>query len=483
MDRNTRDGKKISAHFDQSNSHDNQTAKQIWTEVDLKLQKLMSASDYQRWITGLRVLAEVDGEILIVTRDRFEADRVNAEHKHIIQRIWRELDPKTRTIRLECWPSARRRMDDILEMDDPWKELQPQGKLQEPSAGQTGRPAMTFATLTIGPSNEIAVKLARRIAAGQFVGTPTTLIFGPQGVGKTHIAQAIKHEARLSDPDRTIVYMTAEEFMSAYHEGVSARDTSALKRRFRGSDLVLIDDLHRISGKRGTETELFQSIREVTANNGQVVLCGDEAPGNVKGFSARMRSELKGAAAVEIYLPDDVMRREIVERLAAHIAATDKGFVLDEEMVARIVSRIRGPGRELCGAVWSLHTETGFGDTRPTMDMLERVISRHEGEPRTPTIDLVKRAVMAKFAISKAELESACKARSVVYPRQIAMYLCRTMTKKSFPQIAHSIGKRDHATIMYGYRKIEKALKEGDQELRADVEAVRDILHDMQVNP
>lgn len=340
------------------------------------------------------------------------------------------------------------------------------------------RSAMTFDTLVIGPSNKTAAEVAKRIASGLPTGTPITLIYGPQGTGKTHTVMAMRDDILKRDPKRKVVYLTAEEFMSAYLDGVKARDTSGLKRRLRTASILVVDDLHRIAGKPGTENELYQNIREVTGNGGQVVLVGDTAPGETVGFGQRMRGEIKGATAVEIGLPDAAMRREILTRLAAHIAESHPEFLLGDDMIQKLNTGIRGPGRELTGAVWSLYTEANFGQETPTMDMLERVIRRHSGEVREPTIDVIKKATLKVFPIARTDLEGPCKMQAFVYPRQIAMYLCRTMTKKSFPQIGRAFGKRDHTTVLYAFRRIEKTLVT-EPRVAADIARVEAIILDM----
>ena len=489
MDRNTLFDSEHSVEFSGTEKINNLPGQAIWQKVRETLATVLNTTDYDRWIEDLRLIAEVDGEMVIAARDPLAYDRVVAEHKRLIQRTWRDHDPARRGIRLECWRNARAEIRDLV--SDPWAETAPAPQPERAAAsdddggktttapGATGAPNMTFETLVTGQSNEIAVQLAQRIAAGQTVGTSTTLIYGRQGTGKTHILLALKNKVEAQEPDRVVVYLTAEEFMSAYHDGVKVKDTSGLKKRLRSATLLLIDDLHRIAGKPGTETELYQNIREVTGNGGLVVLAGDEAPGDVTGFGPRMRAELKGSIAVEVGLPDADMRREILVRLAAHIEAGHPDFVLSDEMIARINAGIRGPGRELTGAIWSLYTEAGFGDRAPTMEMLDRVIRRHQGEVKVPTIELVKRATMKVFGISKNDLESPCKARAVVYPRQVAMYVCREKTGKSLPQIGHSFGKRDHTTILYAHRKVSKNIAT-DPELAGDIARVTEAIFELQ---
>ena len=192
-----------------------------------------------------------------------------------------------------------------------------------------------------------------------------------------------------------------------------------------------------------------------------------------------MRGEIMGAAASEVGLPDQEMRREIVRLHAAMIREDQPNFELSEEMIDRIVTSVRGPGRELCGVLWSLQTETGYGEDEPDMDMLVTVLRRQQGEYQAPTLDNVKRATMRVFGLSKTEIESANKSRSICHPRQIAMYLCREMTDKSYPQVARAFNKKDHTTVLHAWRKV-KAEIQTDPDMIRDVERVREMVFEVQ---
>ncbi|MEQ9505925.1 MAG: DnaA/Hda family protein [Hyphomonas sp.] len=454
------------------------TGPQVWEDVQAVLASRMPPEEFDRWIAELRLVAEVDGEMLLAAKAPVDLDRANTRHKKEIERLWAGMDPQGRAIKLICWRTAPAELRDLI--GDPWavEETDVDAAADDAGAGSSGGPPMNFGNLVIGPSNRTAAEAAKRIAAGLHTGTSITLIYGPQGTGKTHIVMAMKADIARRDSKRKVVYLTAEEFMSAYLDGVKARDTSGLKRRLRTASVLVVDDLHRIAGKPGTENELYQNIREVTGNGGQVVLVGDAAPGETVGFGQRMRSEIKGATAVEIGLPDANMRREILCRLATHITATHPEFLLEDDMIQKLNTGIRGPGRELTGAVWSLFTEANFGEETPTMDMLDRVIRRHSGDQREPTIDVIKKATLKVFPIARTDLEGPCKMQAFVYPRQIAMYLCRTMTKKSFPQIGRAFGKRDHTTVLYAFRRIDTLLVT-EPRVAADVERVEAIIIEM----
>ena len=482
MDGNRLFDSETGVDFTKKQGGKNAPGKEIWLTVKAHLATILNTADYDRWIDGLRLVAEYNNEMIIAARDPLSFDRVYGAHRHAIQRIWREHDPARRAIKLVCWRTAPAELLEIV--DDPWATTEaaadtaPKAET-ETSTASTGAPVMSFGTLVTGEANELAVEMAKRIAAGLPVGTLTTLFYGLQGTGKTHILHALKSAAEARDGECNVVYLTAEEFLSSYTDGVKVKDTSALKKRLRAATILMIDDLHRISGKPGTETELFQNIREVTANGGHVVLAGDKAPGDVTGFSPRMISELKGATTVEVGEPDANMRYQIMRDLADHIQTGHPEFVVTDEMIAEFNAGIRGQAREMTGAIWNLYTEAAFGIRTPTLNMVRKIVRRTEGDVRQPSIELVKKATMKVFDVTKTDMESPSKARAVVYPRQIAMYLCREMTGKSFPQIGYSFGKRDHTTILYAHRKVTKALKD-NVELKAHIKAVSEAILELQ---
>jgi chromosomal replication initiator protein len=260
------------------------TGQRVWEDVQAVLESRLPREEFDRWIAELRLVAELDGEMLLAAKDPVGLDRVSAQYKREIERLWTGMDPQGRPIKLICWRTTPAELRELI--GDPWAVDPDAEAAYEPevAAAPSGGPAMTFDNLVVGPSNKTAAEVAKRIAAGLPAGTPITLIYGPQGTGKTHIVMALKADVAKRDANRKVVYLTAEEFMSCYLDGVKARDTSSLKRRLRMAAILIIDDLHRIAGKPGTENELFQNIREVTGNRGQVVLVGDAAPGETVGF-------------------------------------------------------------------------------------------------------------------------------------------------------------------------------------------------------
>ncbi len=453
------------------------TAIAIWQYVMTELQAETSASVFGKWLSDLEFVAEIDGVIQIAAGNAIQRDRVSQDYLRRINTIWNSKDERGRRVTITCWNDLSddvRQLAEINRVKAAVSVASADASVEETEDAIDVRSSMgelTFDNLVVADSNRVAATVARRIALGEGAPAKTVYFYGRHGVGKTHLLQAIQAEMEVNDDARSVIYMSAEEFMVAFVEGVKRRDTSDLKSRLRSADVLLIDDLQAIAGMGGTQKEFFSNIRAVAARGGQVVITADESPSQLSSLNARVREELQGGATIEVNEPDEEMRRRIVKVKADSIAQDHPEFLLDDECVDLIVRRVRGPGRQLYGAVCNVFTATTFVGNPVTLEDVEAAVRRQLGDQKPPTIDQVKRAVMNVFDITKTDIESARRSRNIAYPRQIAMYLCRKLTTRSLPQIGRYFGNRDHTTVLYAVRKLEDLMAK-DETLKADVNKV-----------
>lgn len=461
------------------------TAISIWQHVIAELEAETSASVFGKWLSDLEFVAEVDGVIQIAAGNAIQRDRVAQDYLRRINSIWGKKDDRNRRVMVVCWNDLS---DDVRQLAEDYREavsaaaaktVEQPVEAVEAQAMRASANELTFDNLVVAESNRVAATVARRIAQGDGAPSKTVYFYGRHGVGKTHLLQAIQAEMEASQDSRTAVYMSAEEFMVAFVEGVKRRDTSDLKARLRSADVLLIDDLQAIAGMGGTQKEFFSNIRAVAARGGQVVITADESPSELGSLNARVREELQGGATIEVSEPDEEMRRRIVRVKADGIAAEHPAFHLDDACVDLIVRRVRGPGRQLYGAVCNVFTATTFVENPVTLEDVEAAVRRQLGDQKPPSIDQVKRAVMTVFDVTKTDLESARRSRSIAYPRQIAMYLCRKMTTRSLPQIGRYFGNRDHTTVLYAVRKLEDLISTDDV-LKSDIDKVEAAIAEVQ---
>ena len=443
----------------------------IWDNVKAALAMELPPTDFGKWIDNLTFLAEVDGEIQLLAQTMTQRDRVRQVFLAQIGDQWRRLDVKNRTVRVVCWAELTSEQQLIMSQEGSSTDEEIDDLYER----------QTFDTLVQGESNRVATSICKALAAGESVPSNMVFIFGTYGTGKTHILRAIKFASEARRPDRNVVYMSAEEFMCAYTQGVRNNDTHELKMVVRNARLLLIDDLQSITGKKGTQKEFFDNIRAISAKGGQVVITGDEAPSRMMSLSHRVREELQGGTLIEIERPDEAMREAIVRMKVRLLQEKNPDFDLSDEIIAMICSRVRGTGRQLNGAVTSIYTvATYMKQSMVTLEEAEAAIRRQLGEERAPTIEEIKRATTTVFKVSKADLEGKRRHRHIARPRQMAMHLARAMTDKSLPQIGRSFGGRDHTTVMYADRKVDELLKTEEgfrDELERLEQAVEELIY------
>ncbi len=442
-----------------------------WQRVVDQLARLIDPDIMEKHVRDLRFIADIRGTITIAARRKLTLDRVCAEAERQIRDLWRDHDPLKRPIRMVCFRDLPE--DTRCLVGDPWSE-------PGMTASIDAHGTLTYDTFVVGACNSNAVEATRAILDGT-AAPGVTFIAGEPGVGKTHLARALLHAIAAADPARRCYYKSAEEFVNEFVGGSMARDTRALTSMFRMNDVVVVDDLQWIVGKSKSDPALFANIRAVTSRGGHVVITASALPCELTGISRELASELRGATTVEIGLPDAGMRRRIAQTHIALFRANAPLFDPDEALVDQMVSRVRGPARDLTGAIASLYTECGRGSRRPGQAELDAVLQRQTWTPPAPTVALVKKAACRAFGYTMVQLDASRGAEALVYVRHLAMYEAREAARKSFPQLAKMFNKSDHTTIMNAHKKFAKLVEDGEPDALGDLARLRETIYEMQL--
>lgn len=438
----------------------------IWETARGLLRRRLGDVKFDSWLSGLALVAEVNGEILLSAASEHERARVEADYGHFIQQAWEQADRSGRRVRIE----ARERISnevmalarvsraassgDQMAFDDETGEFAP------PPSGGSDEEAPTLENFMVGDSNRVAFGLARRLAMGAGVSANVVTIVGPHGVGKSHLLKGIEAALRTTRGEGSVLYMSSEDFTVAFVDGVKRKDTSDLRTLVRRAKVVLLDDFQFICSKPGTLVEFFSHLRAIVANGGVVVLAADQTPALIGQLDDRMRDEIHGGVIAQMDLPERNLRREIlrarVDSVAKAAAAIDTEFDLTEEWIDLLADRLPASGRALCGAVRNVYCNTVLAGKPLDKAAVENSIQLQMGgaPARAPRIDTIKDVTAKAYGVTKSELESACRKRQYALPRQYAMYLSRQLTKCSYPQIGRMFGDRDHTTVLFAFRKI-----------------------------
>jgi chromosomal replication initiator protein len=337
-------------------------------------------------------------------------------------------------------------------------------------------PRLTFASFVVGRSNTLAHAAARQVAEGRR-GDP--VMFNPLyihagvGLGKTHLLQAVTWAGNATAGERKVLYLTAEKFMYGFVAALKTQTALAFKEALRGIDVLVIDDLQFLQGK-STQAEFCHTLNALIDAGRQVVIAADRPPSDLESLDDRVRSRLAGGLVVEMGSLGEELRLGILKSRVAAARAHHASFDVPEVVLDYLARTITHNGRDLEGAINRLLAHSKLNNQPVTLEMAEREVRDliRPQEPKRIKIEDIQRVVARQYNVSRSDLLSSRRTANVVRPRQVAMYLAKTLTLRSLPEIGRRFGGRDHTTVLHAVRKIE-ALVAKDIALSEEVESLK----------
>jgi chromosomal replication initiator protein len=476
--------------------HDGAVTSQ-WQRVRTRLREEFGEAAYRSWLCSLTLAEVAEGAVRIEVPTRFLRDWVLAHYVDRIRALWIGENRAINKVEvvvgqpLSALPDIEPNEGDSLEPILPG--MLPAEAARLPAApgpavaaamdGDSDReisapldPRFTFENFVVGKPNELAHAAARRVAESAVSGNRAApfnplFLYGGVGLGKTHLMHAIAWHIRRQDPNRKIIYLSAEKFMYQFIKALRFKDTMAFKELFRSVDVLMIDDVQFISGKDSTQEEFFHTFNALVDQNRQIVISADKSPSDLEGMEERMRSRLGWGLVADIHPTTYELRLGILQAKAEHRQVSIPAKVL-EFLAHKITSNVR----ELEGALTRITAHAQLVGRSITMESAQDVL--HDllrANDRRVTIDEIQKRVAEHFNIRLADMHSARRARAVARPRQVAMYLCKQLTPRSLPEIGRKFGGRDHTTVMHAVRKVEE-LMTSDGTLAEDIELLRRML-------
>jgi chromosomal replication initiator protein len=339
-------------------------------------------------------------------------------------------------------------------------------------------PKYTFDLFIIGSSNRFAHAAALAVAEAPAQAYNPLFIYGSTGLGKTHLLQAIGHYVRQHSRRLTRRYVTSETFMNDFIDSLRDKRIEGFKRRYRGYDVLLIDDIQFFEGKERIQEEFFHTFNSLYEGGSQIIISSDRPPREIATLEERLRSRFEWGLLTDIQPPDLETRIAILRKKVN----TERIAVTDPEVLTFVASRVSSNIRELEGALTRVVAFSSLTDRMMTVELAEQVLKdvfpQGEAAPEV-TIPRIQEAVSERFGVTLEELVSPRRSQSVAYPRQVAMYLSRELTDSSLPKIGKEFGGRDHTTVMHATSKITRLISEDRsvynlvQELTARVKQAR----------
>ena len=329
----------------------------------------------------------------------------------------------------------------------------------------------TFERFVVGKPNELAFAAAQRVAETSQVSFNPLFLYGGVGLGKTHLMHAIAWQIKELEPDRRVVYLSAEKFMWQFVTALRTNKMMEFKEAFRTVDVLMIDDIQFIGGKEASQEEFFHTFNALVDQNHQVIISADRSPQDLEGLEDRLKSRLGWGLVADLHSTTYELRLKILQSKIELLPVE-----IPEQVLEFLAYRISSNVRELEGALNRLvaHFTLIGGDITLLMaqEVLKDVLRAND---RRITIEEIQKKVADHFSIKLTEMHSARRARSVARPRQVAMYLAKQLTSRSLPEIGRRFGGRDHTTVMHAIRKVEE-LQGLDSGFAEDVDLLRRVL-------
>jgi chromosomal replication initiator protein len=446
-----------------------------WTRIQHELRRAVDPGAYELWLTSLRLVA-IDGATLVLSAPeerrgwiahrfgsvlRSCARAVLGEDVDVHVRSASETRPGASPARTRVAPASRTPLSD-----------EPEPRLN---------PKLRFDQFVIGDSNRLAHAAALAVAELPGTAYNPLFIYGPPGVGKTHLLHSIANYLVTYSPELRVRYTTAERFTNEFIAAVQSREIERFKGAWRGNDVLLIDDVQFLESKARTEEEFFHTFNALYDAGAQLVLTSDRLPRDLAALEDRLRERFEAGLVTDIRQPDRVVRRAILRKRAQQ----DGIALADEHVLDAIADRIEGSVRELEGALIRCVAYASLTGRPLSTELADEVLAGLYPDlgvapgrrPSPPSIARIQQAVCEQFGLTTDELLSSSRAARIARPRQLAMYLARVHTEASLPTIGAAFGGRNHTTVMHAVRKVERELKT-DADLEEALRAVTNRLAD-----
>lgn len=456
--------------------------KALWPKVQDRLQIKLSEPAFQIWIDPLKPLALIDRTLLLEAPPSIRP-WVNDRFSPLITQTMHDLLGVTIEVVLRDKPNRPSHSSEHYQLHP--RPTDAPATMPRHSPSMATRPTFTkdrytFDQFVIGESNHLAHTATLTVSELPFQAYNPLFLFGPTGVGKTHLLQAIANYVSTFTPHLTVVYTTLESFTNEFIGALRKGSISTFKGRYRRTDFLLIDDIHFLEGKEQTQEEFFHTFNALYELGSQIVLSSDRPPRDLTLLHSRLQSRFELGLAVDIKQPDYKTRLAVLRKRVA----TDKLRISDPAFLERIAQRISANIRALEGALIRAVAYSSLTQRPLTAPLADQVISALYGPSKVPycSVDVVMKAVSEEFHISLDDLCSNRRLKALTYPRHLAMYLSRELTDLSLPRIARAFKRSDHTTVLSASKKVA-ALAKSDPATRETIRRLKERLIHLSTAP
>ncbi|WP_069999903.1 chromosomal replication initiator protein DnaA [Cellulosilyticum sp. I15G10I2] len=411
-----------------------------------------SSVSFSTWFKNTQIIDIQDNTLILGVKNEFTKEILNTRYLELIRNSALQILNKEYAIKFVL-PNEQSNIEK--------KNAKKSDQLQDPLNNQsTLNPRYVFDSFVVGNSNRMAHAAALAVAEAPARAYNPLFLYGGVGLGKTHLMHSIAHYILDQNPNAKVLYASSEKFTNELINSIRDDKNESFRNKYRNIDVLLIDDIQFIAGKERTQEEFFHTFNTLHEANKQIIISSDRPPKEIETLEDRLRSRFEWGLIADIQSPDLETRIAILRK-----KAEIESLSVPEDVLLFIARTVISNIRELEGALNRILAFSSLTNKPITVELaneaLKDLISKDK--PKVITAEYIQEIVASFFHLKQEELKSSKRTRSIAYPRQIAMYLCRKLTDLSLPKIGEKFGGRDHTTIIHGFEKISK-------ELQTDVE-------------
>tara|TARA_X000000950_G_scaffold90635_1_gene113979 strand:- start:302 stop:1684 length:1383 start_codon:yes stop_codon:yes gene_type:complete len=438
--------------IDKSNNDNETTLNKLFMKVQVGLVEDVGQSAFKSWLSSLR-LNRIDNNILYLSLpSSFLSDWVIPHYGNKIDTICKRVFVGIKKTKIIVNPKFEEKSNNFLDFAD----LTKKGSINYSSIPSPLDPRFNFRNFIVGKSNEFAFAAAKRVAEIKKNSFNPLFLFGGVGLGKTHLMHAVSWDIQERNPERKVVYLSAEKFMYEFVKSLRLKDVMTFKEKFRSVDVLMIDDIQFIAGKDSTQEEFFHTFNSLVDQKKQIIISGDRSPSDLEGVEERLRSRLSFGVVAELHKTDYELRVRILESKVTE----NKSVKVDVDIIEYLAKNIISNVRELEGAYRRLCAHVELVNRPLTLDTAKQILHDiFKANNKHVTIEEIQKKVSEYFNIRQSDMLSNRRSRVVARPRQVAMYLSKICTTKSLPEIGKLFGGRDHTTVIHAVKKVESLYK------------------------
>lgn len=430
---------------------------ELWSKTLDSIQNKISKPSFETWLKATEAI-DMENDILVVCAPNdFARDWLESRYADLVRDTLKEVTGGSKIgVKFVSQTQEKTTHESTKEPQKPMAEKEEDE--QDPSSQLN--PRYTFDTFVIGSGNRFAHAASLAVAEAPAKAYNPLFIYGGVGLGKTHLMHAIGHYVLKHNPSSRVVYISSEKFTNEFINSIRDNKTIQFRNKYRSVDILLIDDIQFLAGKEQTQEEFFHTFNALHDANKQIIISSDRPPKEIPTLEDRLRSRFEWGLITDVQPPDLETRIAILRK-----KAIADNLDVPSEVLAFIADRVDTNIRELEGALIRVVAYSALLNQPITPDLALEALKdiMPDSKPKMLSIHVIQQTVCDYYRLRIEDLKSKKRTKSVAFPRQIAMYLCREMTEFSLPKIGEDFGGRDHTTVIHAHEKISRMIEEDPQ--------------------